>query len=490
MSTAAQLRLADITSATRSPTKKSQPREVTVDALFLWLTTKGPVFCVEGFSDSVVFAGTGMSVIARSNNITGGSTIPLLLDEQQLVIFGENDKKPNGRWPGQEGAMQVAADYCKESGRACLVVFPPEQHKDIRKWWHAFCDKHGYDRAHPTAAAAEHWRNTITSHVKQFGKPHGVDDLERQHILSRKTAAADERATDAKWAGDCGIWYGFKKHSDKGNDTRFLDLKIRCKKNNSCPSCAALKEAEFVHDVLRVWQVHVDIEFIYRIEVDHEQADKVKRKVNEAGGGYAWFRMSPERTRIYTEVPIDGARLMDAAEAADYLHADAENSDRTISLDSRFSMVGPADDRRQVECERTAQRMGKSRSWTLDDEGEDTSDLIPYGPITRHAAESAAQMLSVGLDEVSTPDNPDYRELLSSSWIDEATCDELADRAMALDQSYRLMKRTTVTFRSSDLPITNSINSDIGNSDIKGTILRNHSTGYLSPPDNPPSVAF
>lgn len=53
--------------------------------------------------------------------------------ERQVVIVGENDRKPNGEWPGLKGAISVATKL-SESGLNACVALPPSETKDARDW--------------------------------------------------------------------------------------------------------------------------------------------------------------------------------------------------------------------------------------------------------------------------------------------------------------------------------------------------------------------
>jgi hypothetical protein len=48
------------------------------------------------------------------------------------VVLGENDRKPDGRWPGREGAERVAARL-RAGGVPALVRLPPPGAKDLRE---------------------------------------------------------------------------------------------------------------------------------------------------------------------------------------------------------------------------------------------------------------------------------------------------------------------------------------------------------------------
>ncbi|MGL6074029.1 MAG: hypothetical protein ACRC8S_07700, partial [Fimbriiglobus sp.] len=46
----------------------------------------------------------------------------------------ENDRKPDGSWPGRDGAQRVAESLTRDLGRKVRWVMPPEDAKDVRDW--------------------------------------------------------------------------------------------------------------------------------------------------------------------------------------------------------------------------------------------------------------------------------------------------------------------------------------------------------------------
>ncbi len=51
-----------------------------------------------------------------------------------IAIVGDNDRKPDGRWPGRDGAFRTACRLARWLNCRLLVVFPPDGCKDIRDW--------------------------------------------------------------------------------------------------------------------------------------------------------------------------------------------------------------------------------------------------------------------------------------------------------------------------------------------------------------------
>jgi len=60
------------------------------------------------------------------------------------MVMGENDAKPDGRWPGKTGAVKVAEELSWHLGRLVHWALP-DKAKDLRAWVVALKEK---ERAH------------------------------------------------------------------------------------------------------------------------------------------------------------------------------------------------------------------------------------------------------------------------------------------------------------------------------------------------------
>jgi hypothetical protein len=102
----------------------------------LWHQGDGPVLLVEGMSDAAALAGLGLSVIGRPSNVGGVSLLVEMLtgwpEDRGIVVVGERDQKPDGAWPGREGAMRTAQQLAEGLYRDIAWTLPPEPFKDSR----------------------------------------------------------------------------------------------------------------------------------------------------------------------------------------------------------------------------------------------------------------------------------------------------------------------------------------------------------------------
>ncbi len=96
----------------------------------------GPVFVVEGGSDTAALLSLGVNVVGRPSNLGGvGQIIALARSISRFtryIVVGERDQKPDGMWPGKQGAVTTAERLTDELKRKAEWVLPPA--KDVRAW--------------------------------------------------------------------------------------------------------------------------------------------------------------------------------------------------------------------------------------------------------------------------------------------------------------------------------------------------------------------
>ena len=128
-----------ITCRYRDATKRAWPggkRGLTLPSG--WMERQGPVFLVEGASDVLALTALGLSAIGRPNCTGGRDHLKELLHdlpaEREIVVLAEYDAKPDGSWPGRDGAKSLAEYLATELGRPVCWSLPPDGSKDVRKW--------------------------------------------------------------------------------------------------------------------------------------------------------------------------------------------------------------------------------------------------------------------------------------------------------------------------------------------------------------------
>lgn len=94
----------------------------------------GDVYVPEGASDVAAFLSAGIQAIGRPT-ASSLSELPAFLMKRPLItpiIVGENDRKPDGSWPGAAGARKCASELSTALNRTVTIVFPPDGSKDVR----------------------------------------------------------------------------------------------------------------------------------------------------------------------------------------------------------------------------------------------------------------------------------------------------------------------------------------------------------------------
>ncbi len=101
-----------------------------------WKMLCGPVLIVEGASDVAAGITLGLAAVGRPSNTGGRDMLAELFrtSERKLIVIGERDRKPDGRWPGMEGRNSIAAGLGKRLGRIVIARLLPDDAKDLRVW--------------------------------------------------------------------------------------------------------------------------------------------------------------------------------------------------------------------------------------------------------------------------------------------------------------------------------------------------------------------
>ena len=103
-----------------------------------WLGRPGPVFLPEGQSDTLALTAMGLPAVGRPSNMGGVEELVELLKDfprdRGIIVLGEMDPKPDGKWPGKDGAVRTAEALAGKLGRPVSWALPPDGAKDTRKW--------------------------------------------------------------------------------------------------------------------------------------------------------------------------------------------------------------------------------------------------------------------------------------------------------------------------------------------------------------------
>jgi hypothetical protein len=99
-----------------------------------WDERQGPVLLPEGASDTLTLRELGFCAVGRPSNRAGGAFAAELLrgTDRKIVVIGDNDRKPDGAWPGDP--QVVARALGEQLGRPVATTVPPDAFKDVRAW--------------------------------------------------------------------------------------------------------------------------------------------------------------------------------------------------------------------------------------------------------------------------------------------------------------------------------------------------------------------
>jgi hypothetical protein len=132
-------RVIGITCRYRDGTKKAWPggkRGLTVPEG--WTECDGPIILAEGASDVLALTALGLAAVGRPNNAGELKHLTDLLRDlpaqREIVVLGEYDPKPDGSWPGRDGAKNLASKLAESLSSHVSWALPPEGAKDARAW--------------------------------------------------------------------------------------------------------------------------------------------------------------------------------------------------------------------------------------------------------------------------------------------------------------------------------------------------------------------
>ncbi len=97
-------------------------------------TRPDPVLAVEGPTDVLACLAMGVTAVGRPSDKGDTEFLAELLADRDVLVLGEGDLKPDGKWPGRDGAITVAGQLARRWGRPVSWALPPEGVKDVRAW--------------------------------------------------------------------------------------------------------------------------------------------------------------------------------------------------------------------------------------------------------------------------------------------------------------------------------------------------------------------
>jgi hypothetical protein len=130
-------------------------------------TLPGAIAVVEGATDVAAALTLGIAAVGRPSNSAGAADLANLLQGRTVVVLGERDEKPDGRWPGRDGARAVADRLSRQWKTRVDWALPPEGSKDLRDWLNSKMELGlKLDDKTAVAAAAAELHTSLTSGVQ------------------------------------------------------------------------------------------------------------------------------------------------------------------------------------------------------------------------------------------------------------------------------------------------------------------------------------
>jgi hypothetical protein len=100
-----------------------------------WDVGDGPIFLVEGATDTAALVAIGLAAVGRPGSAGGVKHLVPLLEkipaERKIVVVGDNDSKSK---VGRDGAIETAKKLSERLGRPIYWTLPPIGYKDSRQW--------------------------------------------------------------------------------------------------------------------------------------------------------------------------------------------------------------------------------------------------------------------------------------------------------------------------------------------------------------------
>lgn len=324
----------------------------------------GPIFVVEGASDVAAGIDLDLSVVGRPSNIMDadvGALVALCcaFTGREIIIVGERDQKPDGRFPGLDGAVAVAKKLSRQlpSDARITVALPPIGCKDLR----SFRNKATAEECQSGAAAERFlahlefidWERQDSLCDLQPKPKSKIDewayqsDLERELIDRRQSCAFRRAITDGKGT--------------------VLRLKLDCR-TWSCPSCRKKNQSKWSkHFSTIIGQIEPDSEFhqhysklktpetVFRFTVQDHTPDSKSRELSRIvawlrrhDGNFVRLSTTEGRTTLYSSArpPKLQAESLTPADAAVRLEEDIQSElirdRRPIHTSSKWQRPKPS----------------------------------------------------------------------------------------------------------------------------------------------------
>ncbi len=162
-----------------------------------WWDRAGPVLVVEGPTCAAAATAAGLAAVGRPSSDGGVALLAELFRDlpadRDILVVGENDRKPGGDWPGRRGAESVARRLAAALGRPVRWALPPGDAKDCRDWLTA------------EARGGTPWPDRgreLLAHLTAAAQTCDPPDDDAGGRLAGATPASPDAPADPDWPGE------------------------------------------------------------------------------------------------------------------------------------------------------------------------------------------------------------------------------------------------------------------------------------------------
>jgi len=271
-----------------------------------WANGSGPICIVEGVSDAAALLNLGISVVGRSAASPGTSELDelakLLEHTEEIIVVGENDQKPDGTWPGRDGAEHTARGLADRLGRPigwCLCL---DDAKDARAWV-AMQDE-------DPLTVRRSWVEGLVPVMVQ-PKISRKSSYRRPNSFSIATLTAPPEKPQYSVASCERSATVVKRRSD-GRMGKFIQVACR---NLGCKSCRRTWTRYQIESF--TWQFQTQQELFY-LETPRSTWKSFYMRLRRANGGavdYGAIEAEPGVMRVFCVVPMPGAERVSIPDA-------------------------------------------------------------------------------------------------------------------------------------------------------------------------------
>jgi len=275
------------------------------------------IYVVEGASDVLAMAEMNLPAIGRCNNV---GSVPELVAwvknhlapwRWNIVVLGENDLKPDGQFPGMDGAIRVSHGLADGLDTVIRWAMPPSGAKDVRDW----LEQQSRRKGQPSPRTLGHELASHLAEVAHRVKPGDplpgspppptpeeiaaeqemIRKLVEQIVVVTREHAARERSAESETARLISEARASHEHGMRCCRPRSIvlhDLEtnglrvqyVRCEDYVHCAGCRCWRVYREAANA--AFRFHSATAPLYEMAVSADRWNAVRRRLNRLGGDY------------------------------------------------------------------------------------------------------------------------------------------------------------------------------------------------------------